>query len=105
MNIPLIYDENIIRCYYQLVNGEIFQTILKLNSVTCRLYFVRSFDGAFEFQDGKSIKVYNINNSSSTVVGISRLLSDDLHNFQNTPDCARFNGTLYYQRAFYGNAN
>ena len=57
MTIPLIYDENIIRCYYQLVNGEIFQTILRINGLTCRLYFFRSFSGAFELVDGKTTKV------------------------------------------------
>ena len=55
INIPEIFNENIDRCFHQLVNGNIFQTVLKIDGRICRFYVWKSAIGKFSVMD-RSIK-------------------------------------------------
>ena len=51
MTIPMIYDENIIECYYQLVNLHFIQSILRIDGVECKLYLVEDVTGNLKVSD------------------------------------------------------
>lgn len=37
LSLPLLYNENILSCSDQIVNGQIFQAVIKINNTMCKL--------------------------------------------------------------------
>lgn len=79
-HIPALYDENIEKCFYQLVNGEKFQTILKINGEICRFFFVNT-RGEFSFLEE------SLDESNDKVTLNDYLINPLLKDYESALDC------------------
>lgn len=90
MTIPLIYNENIVECYYQLVNLHFIQSILKIDGVECKMYFVQDVTGNLKVSDKHATK------ETEFIMTQNRLLNDRLKDFDKLDDCGRVFQTKKY---------
>ena len=90
MTLPMIYDENIVACYYQLVNLHFIQSVLRIDGVECKLYVVEDVTGNLKVSDKHATK------ETDNVMTQSRLLNKRLQDFDHLPDCGREFSTQKY---------
>ena len=103
MTLPLIYNENIVKCYHQLVSGWNFQAVFRINGRNCKLYFYKSFDGKLVIHDKNAKSQYDFNSTDAVqVTGVDRLLDQELENYNNESDCGRSFATETYIRLAFG---
>lgn len=99
MTIPLIYDENIVECYYQLVNLHFIQSILRIDGVECKMYFVQDAVGNLKVSDKHAKK------DTDFVMTEDRLLNERLRDFENLDDCGRVFSTQKYMTRIHESKN
>lgn len=93
LSAPLIYDEQILECYYQLVNGDLIQSILMIDGVECKFFAWRTAIGELRISDRHATKQTNY------ITTESRLLNDRLKDFKHLDDCGRVFSTKKYIQA------
>lgn len=90
LTIPMIYDENVVVCYHQLVNMNFIQSILRIDGVECKMFFNQDATLNVTISDKHATKL------TDHIMPQDRLLNDRLKDFDHLEDCGRTFHTKRY---------